>query len=301
MKIEVPRGKYVVAVSGGVDSMVLLHLLMQQDQFTVDSLQLTVAHFNHGMRADADQDEEFVSQTAQKYHLPFEVGHGRLGPGASEATARKVRYQFLNGVKQKHRADAIITAHHQDDVIETAILNIMRGTGRRGLTAIFENPNILRPLLNYSKKSIITYARQKKLQWREDPTNKDTKYLRNYIRAEIVPKLSANQRQHLLRGLDQMAVTNRLINQEIATLSQKIVNGDRIIRSAFITLPTEVGNELLMHFLRSKGLRDFDKRTIERLSVAIKTAKKGTKHDVQHGAYMEVMPSEVHLVAVAKS
>lgn len=287
--MKVPEGKYVVAVSGGVDSMVLLDILAKQ--VTGDRLQVTdlvVAHFNHGIRPDSKEDEEFVRKMAKMYQLQFEVGYGKLGAKASEEQARAARYEFLNRIKRKYHADAIITAHHQDDLIETAILNIMRGTGRRGLTAITENRDILRPLLHLAKKDILAYAREHKLEWREDPTNVDERYLRNYIRRRIVPKLSESQHRQFLQKIQKLGVTNRIINQEIENLSQKLVKGKAIDRAGFIALPAEIASEVLMHFLRWNNIRDFDKKTVERLTVAVKTAKTGSKHDVIKGVCLEI-------------
>jgi tRNA(Ile)-lysidine synthase len=154
MEIVVPKGRYVVAVSGGVDSVVLLDLLTKTNN------QLTVAHFNHGIRQDSAKEEALVKQLAKRYGLEIKIGNGKLGLEASEETARKARYDFLESVRQKHQADAIITAHHQDDLIETALINLLRGTGPHGLIAIAKNPNILRPLLNCNgKKTQPTKAR----------------------------------------------------------------------------------------------------------------------------------------------
>jgi len=283
VKVDIPKGKYVVAVSGGVDSITLLDLLAKRS-----GLDLVVTHFNHGIRPDSDKDEEFVRKTASKHQMKFEVGYGKLGPNASEEQARDARYRFLDKIKQKHQAEGIITAHHQDDLIETAILNILRGTGRRGLTAITENPDIMRPILHLSKNDILAYAKEHKLEWREDPTNKDERYLRNFIRRRIVAKLSATQRRQFLRKIQKLGVMNRTINQEIENLSQKLVKGKAIERTGFVALPMEIAREVLMHFLRQNKIREFDKKTIERLVVAIKTAKAGTKHDIIKGVNLEI-------------
>lgn len=286
--MEVPKGKYVVAVSGGVDSMVLLHLLMQRHQGKGQRAELVVAHFNHGIRPDSKEDEEFVRKMAKMHQLPFEVGYGKLGPKASEEQARNARYKFLNRIRRNCNAGAVVTAHHQDDLIETAILNIIRGTGRRGLTAITENPDIMRPMLHLSKKDILAYAKGHKLEWREDPTNKDERYLRNYIRRRIVPKLSDTRRQQFLQEIQKLGARNRIINQEIENLSQKLVKGKTIDRIVFTALPSEIAREVLMHFLRQNNIRDFDKKTVERLMVVVKTAKAGSKHDASKGVSLEI-------------
>lgn len=286
MKVEVPKGKYVIAVSGGVDSIALLDLTSK-----LNGLELVVAHFNHGIRPDSDEDEEFVIQATKRYGLPIEVGRGHLGANTSEEKAREARYQFLKEVQRQYNADAIMTAHHQDDLIETAILNLLRGTGRRGLSAISDNPAILRPLLHLPKKEILKYAGSHNLKWREDSSNQDIQYLRNYIRHQIVPKLDKRQRQELLSHLDNLGQTNKILNQEIANLSQKIGNKHTINRTKFISLPAEVGNEVLAHILREAGIRQFDKKTIERLAAVIKTSRPGTRADVINGAFLEMTAS----------
>ena len=279
MEVNIPPGKYVLAVSGGVDSMALLDLLVKQAKSLTSSVELVVAHFNHGIRSDSSSDEKLVVTTAKKYGLLVKVGYGALGKNASEGEARYARYAFLAKVKKKYRARAIITAHHQDDLIETAFINIIRGTGRQGLSSI-HSQKILRPLLSYTKEQILKYARKKGLKWHEDRSNKDTQYFRNYIRQQLMPKLGAEKRTAIISNLDKIAKLNAVINKEIATLSQ---NKKVLDRHLFTTLPTSVGNELLADWLRRNNLRYFDQKTINRVSVAIKTAQPGTRHEVNKG------------------
>jgi tRNA(Ile)-lysidine synthetase-like protein len=279
VKLDLPAGKYVIAVSGGVDSMALLDLLAKSQKPKARS-RFVAAHFHPGIRPDAYKDEELVRKAAKKYQLPFEAGRGNLGLGASEETARRARYQFLKQVQDKYRAKAIITAHHQDDLLETAVINILRGTGRRGLTAIAENPDILRPLLRVPKKDLVAYARKQGLEWREDPTNKDETYLRNYIRRQIVAKLTQRQRAELLKYIDKVAKISKLQNELIATISHKLVTDGSINRSAYINLPPEVADELVIYWLREVGYRSYNKKKINRLSMAIKTARPSTHHKV---------------------
>lgn len=144
--VLVPPGTYIVAVSGGVDSVVLLDMLAKQAD-----LQLVIAHFDHGIREDSKQDALFVAHLAAKYHVPFESERVELGHGASEALAREKRYAFLRMMFKKYNADAIITAHHQDDVIETSMINILRGTGRHGLSSSKALPNLCVLFWGYQK------------------------------------------------------------------------------------------------------------------------------------------------------
>ena len=159
-------GRYIVAVSGGVDSMVLLDMLRQNPQ-----LDLVVAHVDHGIRPDSAEDAAFVETYAGRHNLQYATTRLQLGPGASEDRARKARYQFLQYCCKTKGADGIVLAHHQDDVIETALLAIVRGTGWRGLAPFAVSENLVRPLLYMSKWQLIGYARKHTIVWREDSTN----------------------------------------------------------------------------------------------------------------------------------
>jgi tRNA(Ile)-lysidine synthase len=256
--------------------MALLNLLSKEPK-----LELVAAHFNHGIRPDSAKDEELVARRAKQLKLPFETGYGHLSKGASEDIARKARYDFLNSVKTKHQADAIITAHHQDDLIETALLNVLRGTGRHGLSAISANKKVLRPLLGIPKAQIIEYAENNKLEWLEDSTNQDTDYLRNYVRIKLIPRLSAQNRGKLISNIDKVAKINKELDDDIATLSHAIYAKRIINRVDFTSLSTDVSSELLAFWLRSENIGEFDRKTVSRLSLAVKVAKAGTTHPVK--------------------
>lgn len=283
MKISLPKGKYILAVSGGVDSMVLLDLLVKKP-----GLKLVVAHFNHQIRPDSVDDENLVAVKVKKYGLGLEIGRGGLGQNASEAEARQARYKFLNSVKAKHNAKAIITAHHQDDLIETALLNLLRGTGPRGLVALGSNPQVIRPLVNSTKSDIERYAKNHKITWNEDPTNVDRSYLRNYLRHEILPKMTKIQRQRLLANIEKVAKNQRQHHEIIATISRILISKQKIDRELFISLPLDVGAEILVHYLRSIGIREFNQSTINRLNLAIRTASPGSCYDAAAGAKLRL-------------
>ena len=134
-------------------------------------MRLTVAHYDHGIRSDSAEDRRLVQALAREYGLPFVYHSGRLGTGASEAVARQARYGFLHAVRRASAAQAVITAHHQDDVLETAILNLLRGTGRRGLGSLKSTDVVKRPLMAVSKNELLRYAEREGLRWREDSTN----------------------------------------------------------------------------------------------------------------------------------
>jgi tRNA(Ile)-lysidine synthase len=283
MEVELPEGKYVLAVSGGVDSMALLDMLRKKD-----NIKLVIAHFDHGIRRDSFKDRRLVEAIAKEYGLPFETKEGKLSSSTSEASAREARYRFLRSVNKKYKADGIITAHHQDDLIETAFINILRGTGYRGLSAIIVNKSVRRPLLSVPKKRIREYAKEHHLTWNEDSTNDNSEYLRNYIRKQVMPQLSMAERALIVKNAEKVAKNNMELNNIIATISQKIAPNNIIQRSTFTRLPLEIENELAMHWLKNQGLRQYDRKNVERVVLAIKVSLPGTKHSVGKGIWLSV-------------
>jgi len=270
----------VVAVSGGVDSVVLLDLLRQ-----LPGLQLTVAHFDHGIRSDSGEDRRFVQELAGKYGLPFVYDEGRLGTRVSEAIAREARYKFLRRVMRAADASAIITAHHGDDLLETAILNLLRGTGRKGLSSLNSTHTINRPLLDISKREILAYAEAHTLNWREDATNEDDAYLRNHIRHNILPRFDAAARQNFRELIATAHTTNMEIDRLLADqLGLQPARGV-LDRHWLVMLPHAVAREVIAAWLRSHDIREFDKKAIERITIAAKTYLPGKWIDVK-GSYI---------------
>lgn len=180
--------KVILAVSGGVDSMVLLDLMAKK----YSPGDIIIAHFDHGIRDNSGEDVQFVAKVAEEiYHIRYIIGKGELGLGTSEEAARAARYEFLRGVAAKNGGAKIYTAHHLDDLIETVAINLIRGTGWRGLSAL-DAPGIERPLLEgdlvyepMDKLAIFEYAAKRRLRFREDQTNASEEYLRNRVREKF--------------------------------------------------------------------------------------------------------------------
>ena len=292
MDIELEPGKYVVAVSGGVDSVVLLDALQ-----TKPGVELIVAHFDHGIREDSGEDREFVQSLADKYGLPFEYNEGGLGQDASEATARNARYEFLEKTSKRHEARAIVTAHHQDDLLETAIINLLRGTGRKGLSSLSDRPGLRRPLLSIPKSQLIDYAAKNNLEWREDSTNSDESYLRNYVRLRILPKFGSESRQNFLQLIEQAHGNNKELDAFLASL---IRSQDSLDRRWFNRLSHEVSLEVMAAWLRKHGIRNFDRITLERLVVAAKTGRAGQRFDVINGNIIRIEKTYLALEALER-
>lgn len=280
MKLKLEPGTYVVAVSGGVDSIVLLDMLSRHAQKKERRLKLVVAHFDHGVRPDSDRDKKLVQAYARKYRLPFVHDRGELGEGVSEEVAREARYYFLDLVRRASGARAIITAHHQDDVLETAILNMLRGTGWRGLISLRSHKTIKRPLLDVPKHRLVLYAQILGLKWREDSTNQDLNYLRNYIRHQILPKFSDAQRKVLLAHIQRTHKLHRELEIELANHLHLHPRLDVLDRHWFIMLPHSVAKEVMATWLRKHDIQSISNNKLERLIIAAKTYKKGQMTDV---------------------
>lgn len=177
---------YILAISGGCDSMVLLELF----RHLLPATRLHIAHFNHRIRGkQATQDEHFVRRVARLKGIYFYVGYG-AGRDLSEEALRKERYEFLRKIRKKVGADIIVTAHHADDQLETFLIRLIRGSGLDGLKAMAPRTGrVLRPLLAVSRKEILAFARSKTILFRKDATNEEDRYLRNRVRKHLVPQL----------------------------------------------------------------------------------------------------------------
>jgi len=258
---------YIVAVSGGVDSISLLHMLTQ----TKDH-EIIVAHFDHGIRDDSAEDAAFVRELAAEYGFGFESLREELGPNASEELARNRRYAFLRSVAKKYNG-RIMTAHHGDDVVETIAINFHRGTGWRGLAVL--DSDILRPLLHLSKADLVTYAEQRHLNWHEDSTNASDKYLRNRLRIAS-RELGEDEKRQLLALRSQQIESKRSIEQSIAQL---VGDGPEYSRYFFTHIPAQVAIECLRAITHARLTRP----QLERALLAIKTASPRSSYQAGSG------------------
>lgn len=190
-KLVAPRDKILLAISGGIDSMVMMDLFRQA------GFQAGVAHCNFQLRgAESDKDMEFVMGKATEFGLPFHVkrfdteDYARSRGISIQMAARELRYAWFNELLREHSYTVIASAHQLNDVLETIILNLTRGTGLDGLTGIpVKQRNVIRPLLFTSRDQIESYARGNNITWREDSSNVTDDYQRNLIRNRVIPYL----------------------------------------------------------------------------------------------------------------
>ena len=260
--MKVSPKKYLIAVSGGVDSVVLLDMLAKKHE------NILVAHFDHGIREDSKEDAIFVRQLAVKYGVKFFTKREELGANASEEKARRARYKFLRELSEKQNA-TIVTAHHLDDVVETIIINMVRGTGWRGL-AVLNAEDIYRPLINFKKQEIINYAKQNNLKWREDSTNSLNVYMRNIVRHKI--DLNNEQKNELQILHQEQIRLAKEIKSEMTSLLKSIKNDNKISRYFINSIDQASAYEIIREL--TKG--ELTPNQIDSVINAIKTQRNGT-------------------------
>lgn len=248
--------KLILAVSGGIDSMALLAMYAHAD--------IIVAHIDHGTRKSSAKDANFVRQKCQELGVKFYETKLELGEGVSEELARKKRYEFLKTVQEKE-GGTLCTAHHLDDVLESIAINLIRGTGWRGLTP-FYGDELVRPFIvaKMRKRDVLKFAGEQNICFRQDPTNYEAAYLRNRVR-EKMAELDETTRADIIELFEKQNELRRKIEKLVTELAKQTVVGKNfhkkeLILAADEKVALEVLREIcLMHgySLTRKQLADF--------------------------------------------
>jgi tRNA(Ile)-lysidine synthase len=222
------KSKFLLAISGGLDSVVLAHLCHKL------KLDFALAHCNFNLRGDeSDADEGFVLQLAEDLNIEVFIesfdteAYAKQKKLSTQVAARELRYNWFNELAEQLDFDYILTAHHADDNLETFLINLSRGTGLEGLTGIPEiNENIVRPLLPFSRENIEAYAKAEGFKWREDSSNASKKYLRNKLRLEVIPKLkeiNPQLLQNFNKTVEHLLDSKAIIDDRIDAISNQII------------------------------------------------------------------------------
>lgn len=272
---------YVIAVSGGVDSIVLLDALMTgRSVGGVDVWSgsekgdVIVAHFDHGIRSDSREDALFVEHLAKRYGARFETRREELGPDASEEKARMHRYAFLREVCRQNGA-LLVTAHHANDVAESIAINITRGTGWRGV-AVMDTESISRPFLGVLKREIVAYARKNNLEWREDSTNSTDAYLRNRLRKKMTD-------EDVTWQLAALRTRQIEIKRQIDDEALRLIGRAPYPRYFLTHCGDDVAVELLRALFKQETDQSPTRIVCRRVLHAVKTARAGNIHHVAAG------------------
>ena len=205
-------GSAIVAVSGGADSVALLDLL--HGVATDRGLSLVVAHADHGIQRESGNVGKMVRELAEQYGLPFELGRLSLGPDTTETVARRARYAWLREVQHRLGAAYLVTAHHQDDQIETVVLRALRGSAPAGLAGIARRgrDGLVRPLLPFTHRELVAQVAARGLTAHDDPANADPRHLRSWVRTQLLPLLTERLGARVtgdLRRLGRQAAADR--------------------------------------------------------------------------------------------
>jgi len=252
--------KLLLAVSGGVDSMVLLHLLKKS------KIHFEVAHCNFNLRGDeSEKDYLLVKKTCLQYDIvfngkKFDTTLFAQEKGVSiQMAARELRYNWFYEIIQTKKLQYLVVAHHKNDQSETILLNILRCKGSfswEGMS-FFKN-NIIRPLLNYSKQELINYAKENKIEWREDSSNEKSDYQRNFIRNIIIPELEKqfpSAENNLLQFAEITRYNNSILRAFIQQKkSQLCSNENGILKiDSDLLIKENEPSVLLFHLINSYG------------------------------------------------
>lgn len=255
--------RLLLALSGGVDSVVLAHLLKQGD------FDFSVAHCNFNLRGtESEKDEKFCKALAEQIKVPFysirfdTKAYARKHKQSIQVAARQLRYHWLHEQLKIRSCDFLLTAHHADDSSETMLLNLVRGTGIEGLKGVPErNGQVLRPLLPFHKSELLSFARKEKLKFREDKSNLQSHYDRNFIRLKLIPqlaKLNPSIHKTLAANTRRFAEEGHLLNLYLQQLAAKISKQEDqlLVINREALLRFEAPNTLLHHLLYPLGFND---------------------------------------------
>jgi tRNA(Ile)-lysidine synthase len=262
---DLGSARLLLAVSGGVDSVVLTHLCKKA------KLDFSIAHCNFNLREDeSDADEEFVMELGDALEVEVfsesfdTVAYAEEAGISIQMAARDLRYDWFEDLRGTLKYDFILTAHHANDDLETFIINLVRGSGLEGFTGINARKNkIIRPFLTFSRREIETYARENKISWREDSSNASSKYMRNRIRHEIVPVLEDLNPQ-LLQSFtltqEHLRESFDLLEDYVSLLYSEIVSKTEYGYSLKIDILRKVPNTkaVLYHLLKTFGFTEWN-------------------------------------------
>ena len=275
----------IVACSGGPDSVCLAHILWRLQKRM--GFKIILAHLNHNLRGkESDSDSHFVQKLAKKLNLPLENKKLRKKP-KNEATAREVRYAFLEQVRKKCRGQGIAVAHTADDQVETILFNLLRGAGLSGLSGMRpKNHFIIRPLLSCRRGEIIGYLEENHLTYRNDSSNLDLKYTRNKIRHQLLPLLEKEYNPQIRKNILKLGEVSRAAEEYISEAAQDFIrrNPHPLPLKSWQTLPLILKTETLRQMIGSVtgGAKDIYAVHLEEVVKMLESPRGNKKKNLPH-------------------
>lgn len=244
----------IVALSGGIDSMVLFDILSKLNH------KIVIAHVNHNKRQESIDEYLYIEKMAKEKGIPFE-GYSIIDDAKTNFhhDARLKRYEFFRAIAQKHKSKKIAVAHHLDDQVETILMRIVRGTSFSGYSGIKEiridrNVAIIRPLMDIKKHQILAYAKKNKVQYFDDATNKEDMYTRNRFRNNIIPLLqeeNPNLDQKIIQLAEYIDSANEVLEQQKDQFLKEFSMYNHISLEAFNKLPQAIKIKVIQHLVNS--------------------------------------------------
>ena len=276
--------KLILAVSGGVDSMALLAMYKQAN--------IVVAHIDHCTRKSSAKDADFVRQKCQELGVKFYETKLELGEGVSEELARKKRYEFLKTIQEKE-GGTLCTAHHLDDVLESIAINLIRGTGWRGLTPFYDD-KLVRPFIisKMWKRDVLKFAGEQDICFRQDPTNYETNYLRNRVREKMV-ELDETTRVNIIDLFEKQNKLREKIEKLVTELAKQTVMGKNFHKKElFLVADEKVALEVLREICLMHGYSLTRKQLVDFLS-AIKTYAPHKKFNLPKNHFVTILKNYI--------
>ena len=276
--------KLILAVSGGVDSMALLAMYAHAD--------IIVAHIDHGTRKSSANDADFVRRKCQELGVKFYETKLELGEGVSEELARKKRYEFLKTIQEKE-SGTLCTAHHLDDVLESIAINLIRGTGWRGLTP-FYGDELVRPFIisKMWKRDVLKFAGEQNICFRQDPTNYETNYLRNRVREKMVV-LDERARVDIVNLFEKQNELRGKIEKLVTELAKQTVVGKNFHKKElFLTADEKVAIEVLREICLMHGY-SLTRKQLGDFLLAIKTYAPHKKFNLPKNHFVTILKNYI--------
>ena len=295
-------GFYLLGLSGGADS-VFLMMILQKD-IREGRIRLEAVHVNHRIRgAEADEDEQFCHELCRRIGIPFHACHADLEGKTDEDSAREARFSMFGRLMAERNADALLLAHNADDQAETFLMRLLRGAGPEGLSCMkaddrFREIHIIRPIMNLRRREIRDALVQDGIEWRDDSTNQNQKYLRNRIRLELVPMLeqySVTAVEKINGAAGMIAEDHQELDNQARKLFHRVSRGSMLDAESLATEPAPLQKRVLRLWWKRNGPvlheHTLNMQQTEKLTALLHCGKgrinlPGERHAVRAGRYL---------------